>query len=589
MTAPAPAAPHRATSHRAPPRDPALWRALAAVLKLFWTGQRNRLLLGAALAAFTVLAGIALLGLSGWFITATAIAGASAATALAFDVFAPSAGIRLLALTRTASRYGERLVTHDATFAVLAALRERAFRGWAQPGAARRLLLRPARLLFRLTSDIDALDSLYLRILVPAAAALGAALAAGVTLGLINGWFGLLAGFWLLLAGLGAPALAARRALAPSRRRSSGLETLRQRIIELSAGQTELVMAGRMAAAQARIADADARLARADDALNRIEAQVTAAFGVATAALLAAALLTVAVLAESGGIGAPVAAMAVLVALAALEPFAALRRGAMELGRALLAVGRLAPRLADQPAAPARRRPGDGKTAATLRGVCVRHPGAARPVLVDIDLNVGAGERVAVIGASGAGKSTLLALLAGELEATSGEVRNCPASLLTQRTELFQDTWRGNLQLAAPRADDAALMAALAAVSLDGVVRDRAAGALKSPLDAPLGEGGAGLSGGQGRRLALARLLLRDAPLWLLDEPTEALDAATAREVLGCAARLAEGRALIIATHLRREAGLADRLLVMDHGRLTTGARRGEPAFDALLAGLRPD
>jgi len=598
MTAPAPTTPRPAPpGNPAGSRSPALQRSpsrslprsLGAVLKLFWTGQRNHLLLGAALAAFTVLAGIALLGLSGWFITATAIAGLSAATALAFDVFAPSAGIRFLALTRTAARYGERLVTHDATFAVLAALRERAFRGWAQPGAARRLLLRPARLLFRLTSDIDALDSLYLRILVPAAAALGAALAAGVTLGLVNGWFGLLAGLWLLLAGLGVPALAARRALTPSRRRSSGLETLRQRIIDLTAGQTDLVMTGRMAAAQAGLTAADARLADADNALNRIEARVTAAFSVATALLLTAALLTVAALAESGAIGAPVAAMAVLVALAALEPFAALRRGAMELGRALLAVGRLAPRLVDQSAAPVRQAPADDQVAATLRQVSVRHPGAARPVFADVDLTVGAGERIAIIGASGAGKSTLLALLAGELEATTGEVRNRPASLLTQRTELFQDSWRGNLQLAAPQADDATLMAALTAASLDDVIRGRSTGAMASSLDTPLGEGGAGLSGGQGRRLALARLLLRDAPLWLLDEPTEALDAATARDVLGCAARLAEGRAVVIATHLRREAELADRLLVMDHGRLTAEARRGEPAFDVLLAGLRPD
>ena len=144
-----------------------IWRDLAPVLRLFADDCRNKLLLGALLAATTVLSGMALLGLSGWFITATAIAGLNTTLAFTFDVFMPSAGIRLLALGRTAARYGERLVTHDATLEVLASLRVRLFRSWARPQAARRLLARPAQLLFRLTGDIDALDSLYLRVLVP--------------------------------------------------------------------------------------------------------------------------------------------------------------------------------------------------------------------------------------------------------------------------------------------------------------------------------------------------------------------------------------------------------------------------------------
>ena len=119
-----------------------------------------------------------LLDLYGWFITATALAGLNPTTSILFDVFMPSAGIRLLALGRTLSRYGERLVTHDATLAVLADLREQLFRGWARPAAALQWLLRPARLLFRLTADMDALESMYLRLLVPLAAALGAALLA---------------------------------------------------------------------------------------------------------------------------------------------------------------------------------------------------------------------------------------------------------------------------------------------------------------------------------------------------------------------------------------------------------------------------
>ncbi len=186
---------------------------------LFQT-KGTALLAGIATATVTVLAGIALLGLSGWFITATAIAGLSIATAVVFDVFAPAAGIRLLAILRTGSRYLERLVTHDATLAILAALREKLFRSWARPTAANTLLKRPARLLFRLTADIDALDSLYLRVLVPVGAALATALVAGIALGLMSLLFGLLIALVLLVAGLGLPLAAARRSEKPMRQRA---------------------------------------------------------------------------------------------------------------------------------------------------------------------------------------------------------------------------------------------------------------------------------------------------------------------------------------------------------------------------------
>ena len=146
--------------------------ALLPAVRATLAGSSRRMVLGAGLAALTVLAGMGLLGLSGWFIAATAIAGLQLASALAFDIFAPSAGIRLLAIARTASRYGERLVTHDATLATLAQLRERIFRSWARAGNIQDLLRRPARALFRLTGDLDALESFYLRLLVPAGAAL---------------------------------------------------------------------------------------------------------------------------------------------------------------------------------------------------------------------------------------------------------------------------------------------------------------------------------------------------------------------------------------------------------------------------------
>lgn len=566
------------------------WRDLRRVLRPFLAAQPRPLLLGCLLAALTVLAGMALLGLSGWFITATAMAGLHAATAFTFDVFMPSAGIRLLALGRTASRYGERLVTHDASFAVLAALRVRLFRGWAKAGAARELLMRPARLLFRLTSDIDALESLYLRLFVPAAAALGAALLAGAVLGFMHLGVGLALGGWLVAVGWGIAFVVARSARRPAVRRAHAIEALRARAVDLVAGQTDLVMAGRIDAQRDALMNADMHLAKADLALNKLEAAAGFAYGSAGTLTLVGVLLAVGALAGEGVIGAPAAALALLVALTATEPFAALRRGALDAGRTWLAVRRLAPRMTgendaqDDPHDDEPVRQDESAFALRLQGVSFAHAGSRGPVLGDVSLSLAPGERVALIGASGAGKSTLLAVVAGEITPHAGHARAELACLLTQRTELFQDSLRDNLRLADPEATDEQLYAALRAAGLDADVR-----AMKAGLATRLGEGGLGLSGGQSRRLALARLLLRPVPLWLLDEPTEALDAATAHDVLQRLAQHAGARTLLIATHLRREAALAERLVCMAQGRIVADLRRGSEAFDAALRNLRPD
>ncbi len=560
-------------------------RVVRPLLRLFGAEQGPWLWAGAALAATTVLAGMALLGLSGWFITATSIAGGTLAVAQMFDVFMPSAGIRLLAMGRTGSRYAERLVTHDATLAVLAALRERLFRGWAVPEAARSLLARPAKLLFRLTVDVDALDSFYLRVAVPLGAALAAVLAGSLALGLIDarlGWFTLV---WLLLMGLGLTLWLAHRAAPYARRRAYGLEALRARAVDLVAGQTELAMVGRLEAQRQLVARADVYLAEADDALSRMEAQATAGYGVISSVLLVVVLLGVGALVEGGHVGLPIAVLALLVVLTATEPMAALRRGAIEWGRTRLAVRRLAPRWENAEPVAAAEQIGAGSNsdiAVAFEAVDAQLGRVA--LLQNISLTIAPGERVAVVGPSGAGKSTLLALVAGEVAPTRGHVTAAPSCLLTQRTELFQDSVRGNLLLANPGASDAALWAALESTGLAEHVRT-----MPQQLNSRLGEGGQGLSAGQARRLALARLLMRAAPLWLLDEPTEGLDAATARDVLQRVYALSHGHSVLLVTHTRREALHADRLLVLQRGHMVEDVRRGDPAFDAALARLRPD
>jgi ATP-binding cassette subfamily C protein CydC len=556
-------------------------RALTPVLRQLLLAQPGKLIAGAVLAALTAVAGMALLGLSGWFITATSIAGLHASTALVFDVFGPSAGIRLLAIGRTGSRYAERLVTHDATFASLASIRVQLFRGWSRPEAASRLLRQPAKLLFRLTADIDALEALYLRLLVPAFTAMCAALLAGVALGVMQWQLGLGLAAWLLAAGGGISWVVARRARRPAIVRSRAIEKLRSGTIDLVAGQTDLVMAGRIDAQCAALGQIDASLAQADLALLRLETAAGAAYGVAGSATLASVLLAVAALVQQQALNVPLAALALLIALTAVEPFAGLRRGALEAGRMLLAMRRLSPRLNEEDiVAPSV----DTAPGLRLEHVSAAHAGGQVAILHDISLHIAHGERVALIGPSGAGKSTLLAIAARELAPLSGKVSAPRACLFTQKTELFQDSLRDNLRLADPSASDAQLWESLQAAGLDDEVRAFAGG-----LDTLLGEGGLGLSGGQARRLALARLFLHTSTLWLLDEATEALNAQTASDVLQRLRARCEGRSLLIATHLRREAVLADRLLRIRDGRIVEELRRGTDGFEAALAGLRGD
>ena len=554
-----------------------LWPVLAALARM---APRRLWLGGALLALLTVLMGMALLGLSGWFITATALAGLLPATAIVFDVFMPSAGIRLLALGRTGTRYAERLVTHDATLAVLAALRERLLRSWATPAAALSLRLRPARLLQRLTADVDALDSLYLRLFVPLLAATGATLMAALALGLMRWWLGLALAAWLLATGLGSALWLARSARRPAVRRALALESLRARTADLVAGQAELAMAGTLAAHCERIAALDARVAEADAELHGLEARTSFVQGLCGALALAGVLLGVGWLAEAGLLGAPVAALALLLALAAMEPFAALRRGALEAGRSWLAARRLAPVLRDGAAQ------GACEPAAPRQGLAVEleQVVAPRAAVLAQDIRIAEGERVALLGASGAGKTTLLSLMAGELQPLAGAVRARRCTWMTQRTELFEDSLRDNLLLACPEAAEDTLWAALEVAGLAGDVRAMAQG-----LDTRLGEGGLGLSGGQARRLALARLLLSPARCWLLDEVTEGLDARTAADLLVRLDSAARGRTLVLATHKLREAQLADRLLWVEQGRVVSEALRGTPPFEAALARLRQD
>lgn len=529
-------------------------------IAMMWREEARWMLLGTLASLAALFSAIALLGLSGWFITAAGLAGLAGAGRV-FDFFSPSAGIRFLALFRTATRYGERLATHDATLRFLAKLRADLFSSIAKGnGAGRRF--RGSELLQRLTADIDAIDSLYLRVALPVVVAVALALIAVALLSLISipAALAVLAAF---AAGTIAIFIGARAAKQRARRLAIGSESLRVRMIDLMHAQTDLALAGGLETQKARIGKAGRYLAEAGVGVARIEIAASAALALVGAGLTLLLLVIGAKALAAGTLDGPMMAMLVIGGFAALEVFSPLRRGAIEMGRIAFS-GRRLTALAKAGPAEDRRRFGTGGAAIALSGITYRHGPQATAVLEDFSMSVQPGERVALTGRSGSGKSTLLSLIAGLAPPERGEILiradgDRPAlGFLTQQTELFRGTIAENLRIAAPGASDAALWQALEVAELAEKIR-----ALPEALAWRLGETGAGFSGGELRRLALARLVLRNPAIWLLDEPTAGMDQALAERVLGNLERHARGATLIVAAHHAREIALTGRAIAL--------------------------
>ena len=461
--------------------------------------------------------------------------------------------VRVLGVSRVVLRYLERLVTHAATFRALATLRIWFFRGLAARLAGGLGLRRSGDVLARLVVDVDSLDGVYLRILVPFAAGLLVLPIVAWLIAVEAPGLAALVTTLFLIATLVLPAVAAGLALQGSREFAEAGGRLRTSVLDAVTGLREVRAAGAEGAVLGRVAEQEAALAGAQGGV------VSRAALAGAASLLCGQAALLLVLAWPG-LSAGQAVLAAFLVVGGFDVVAGLPRAGVLAGRAAAGAQRVlsaaeGPLPVPDPVHP-RTVPDEGG----LRFEAVRFRWAPdRPLVLDgLTLTVPPGSRVAVLGPSGMGKSTLAALALKVAAPQSGRVLlggvdlaqlraedlRARVAWLGQATQLFADTVRANLLLGKPDAREDALWQALEQAQVADVVR-----ALPEKLDTWLGEGGAGLSGGQARRVALARTLLRDAPVLILDEPAAGLDLDTERAFLETLNVATTGRTVVLIVH----------------------------------------
>ncbi len=540
--------------------------------------MRYRLALSAVLGTLAAACSIGLLATSAWLISR------SAQRPPVLYLMAPAAVVQAFALGRAGLRYAERLAGHDAALRLLSSFRTDAYDSLARIAPAGLHEYRSGDLISRLVTDIDSLADRWLRVRLPYVVAALAGAGAVAVVSVFLPVAGLILAATLIISALAAPAVAIGLSRREEREVAPRRGDLAAATTELRHGAAELAAFG--AADRALAAVAEKERAVADAAARSGFAKGA---GAAVAALACGAAVWGAVFfgvpaVRAGTLAAVLLGVVVLTPLAAHEVFAGLAPAAAEVPRLRAAAARVT-EMAARPSPVA-----EPAAAVTLPGpphdLVVRGLSAGwlpgEPVLRDLSFTVPAGSRVAVVGPSGSGKTTLAMVLLRFLDYSSGvmtlggtDIRSLSpdavrsvVGLCEQDAHVFDTTLEANLRLARPSASAAELRAALAGARLLSWAQS-----LPQGLATPVGEHGARLSGGQRQRLALARVLLADFPVVVLDEPAEHLDAATAdaltRDLLAAVA----GRTVLLITHRPVEPGSVDQILRLERGRLAADLR----------------
>ncbi|TXH62241.1 MAG: cysteine/glutathione ABC transporter ATP-binding protein/permease CydC [Tolumonas sp.] len=576
-------------------------RELKPYLKLF-SLHWGMLLLGLVLTLCTLLAGIGLLSLSGWFLTACAVAGLSSITRDAFNYMTPAGAVRFFSIIRTACRWGDRVVSHDATFRVLASLRISFWKKLTPLSLHQLKNWRQGELLNRLVADIDALDNLYLRLITPVLAAI---LMLGF-LFFITALFDLQLAIFLcsalLVLAIAMPFTFYHLGKKPGENLIVSQSHLREASTTYLANQADLLLFAAETQYRQAIAEQEENLFTAQRKMTSINALASAVM----LGLLSTLVCTMLWLASSGvGFQAkadPLTALMVFLALASFEALQPLAGAFQYLSSTLTAARRLNQVMNATPSITfgVDERPANSGTL-IINQLQFAYPDNKEPVLSTISLSLQHGEKVAVLGPTGCGKSTLLGLLTREWLPDSGSITldgrelnlfseqalRASMSVVSQRVHIFSATLADNLRLAKPDATDEELKDVLLKVELENLLEGDD---LKAALQLWLGEGGRSLSGGEQRRISLARALLHNAPLLLLDEATEGLDPATEQRIMQLILEHSQDKSVLMITHRLTGLPQMNRIALLENGQFRiTGSHNQLLAADCYYQSLFGD
>ncbi len=551
-------------------------RALLPFLRLFKFAKLP-LFLGLVLMITGLASSIGLLTTSGWFLAATAIAGLGTL----FNFFYPSASVRGLAIGRTLFRYFEKLVTHDATFRILAKLRVQVFEKIIplSPGVLNRY--RNSDLLNRLVSDVDTLDSLYLRLIAPFITAIFVILAMCIGLSFVNAPLALGLGASLLLLVFVIPTIFYQLGKKFGDKLVHSRALYRTQFLEFIQAQAELLLFNAEDKLKDNMAKTEANW-QADQQKEANLSGFSTALSLFLNGLIIAAMLWFSSQAEFGNDEYRMAFIALFTfaALASFEILMPLGSAFLHIGQVIASAERVTDIIEQQPLVTFNGKAEFDQNATTLietKDLSFTYPERQNRALENLNLTIQKGKKVAILGKTGSGKSTLLQLLVRNYDAKQGQLflagkpivdyaedtLRSQFCFLTQRVHVFSDTLRQNLQFAsAVNISDEKMIEVLNQVGLGKLLEQ------EQGLDIWLGDGGRPLSGGEQRRLGLARILLNDAPILLLDEPTEGLDRETERQILRLILAHAENKTLIMVTHRLTAIEQFDELCVIDEAKL---------------------
>lgn len=532
------------------------FRPLLRLLRSQWV----LISLGAVLGLITVLAAIGLLALAGWLICAAAFAGLSTATASAFNYFLPAAGIRYFSIIRIIGRYGERVTTHEATFRVLANLRVW-FYNCLEPLAPAHLLRhRSGDVLNRYVSDIDALDNVLLRVISPFVIAMTVIVLVGVVLSFFNVQLA-----WQLFAVLMIATVVIPCALYTISKKSSQrlivtTSQLRTHLVETLQSLADVLLMNGASCSLKQLQRHQNALIHTQRRMAFFKGFSMALIGLMTSLAVWLALVVGIPLVQHNQLSGASLGLIVLLLFAAFEAIVPLPIAFQYLGETQCAAERIQQLAEQQPAVifPKRFSKNIDRPDIVFDQVCFRYHDNAPWVLSDFNCSIPFGEKLALVGPTGCGKTTVMHLLARCWDPTAGAILlgghdvkqfSEPAlrqsmTLISQRPHMFNASVRDNLLIANPNATDEQLFAALKQVQLSELITS-----LPDGLNSLMGEFGRQFSGGQIRRIAIARAILHDAPIVVLDEPMEGLDSPTAALIWQTLTALFDQRTVIMATH----------------------------------------